>query len=430
MIRADLSILFFKKYKKFPDKRSASFFFTFNPLSVIIKTERSGTVKKFFQFKTVQIILKALLSALILYLCFFAGLFSYIYLSSLQAWRILSYTSMLFLPLLFLGLLWIKRKGLFFKIWLALVLVFGIALGINLGINRYEESITINTTPNINVQEYLPFDPNSKIVQIDGTLKLTEDLPKLDGAAAVFPVYSAFVHAVYPETTALYDGVFEYNNTVGGYKLLGEKQTDLFFGAYPSEEQILSAQMNGTTFTYTPIAKEAFVFFVHRENPINSLTSEQIRGIYAGKITNWKEVGGRDEEIVAFQRNEGSGSQSMLRRFMGDIPLMEAPSEQVDDFMVGIINKVSDYKNKTNSMGFSFRYYVEGIIQNPDIKLIAVDGITPTRENIKNGSYPIIGPLYAVSYEGNDNENVTKLLEWILSKEGQDIIEETGYVGL
>lgn len=387
-------------------------------------------MKKFFQSKAVKIILKVLVSALVLYLCFFAGLFAYIFMTSVNAWRILSYLSMAFLPLLLLGLLWVKRRGLVLKLWLIILLLFGIALGVNLGINHYEESITINTTPNINVHEYLPFDPNSKIVQKDGSLKLTENLPKLDGAAAVFPVYSAFVNAVYPETTTLYDGVFEYNNTVGGYKLLGEKQTDLFFGAYPSEEQILMAQEKGTTFTYTPIGKEAFVFFVHKDNPIDGLTADQIRAIYAGEITNWKEVGGRDEEIVAFQRNEGSGSQSMLRRFMGDVPLAKAPSERVDDFMVGIIDKVSDYKNKTNSMGFSFRYYVEGIIKNPDIKLIAIDGVAPTVENIKNGSYPIIGPLYAVSYEGNENENVDKLLKWILSEEGQDIIEETGYVGL
>ena len=87
-------------------------------------------------------------------------------------------------------------------------------------------------------------------------------------------------------------------------------------------------------------------------------------------------------------------------------------------------------RSKSNSIGFSFRYYVEGIIQNPDIKLLSIDGIAPTVENIKNGTYPITGPLYAVTWEGNKNENVEKLLEWILSEEGQEIIEKTGYVGI
>ena len=166
------------------------------------------------------------------------------------------------------------------------------------------------------------------------------------------------------------------------------------------------------------------------DNPIDNLTTEQIQMIYSGEITNWKQVGGKNEKIAAFQRNEGSGSQSMLERFMGDIPIMEAPTEMVTDLMSGIIEKVSNYKSKSNSIGFSFRYYVEGIIQNPDIKLLSIDGVAPTAENIKNGSYPIVTPIYAVTYEENTNENVDRLLDWFLSEEGQYIIEETGYVGI
>ena len=235
---------------------------------------------------------------------------------------------------------------------------------------------------------------------------------------------------MYPETTELYDGTFEYNNTPGGYQLLAEKETDIFIGVYPSDEQKKYAEDCGTTFEYTPIGTEAFVFFVHKDNPIDNLTTEQIQGIYSGEITNWKQVGGKNEDIAAFQRNEGSGSQSMLKRFMGDIPIMEAPTEMVNDLMSGIIEKVSNYKSKSNSIGFSFRYYVEGIINNPDIKMLSVDGVAPTAENIKNGSYPIVTPIYAVTYEENTNETVERLLEWILSEEGQYIIEETGYVGI
>ena len=120
----------------------------------------------------------------------------------------------------------------------------------------------------------------------------------------------------------------------------------------------------------------------------------------------------------------------MMERFMGDKPIEEAPSEMVNDLMAGIIEQVSDYKNKSNSIGFSFRFYVEGIIKNPDIKMIAVDGAEPTAENIRNGSYPIVTPIYAVTYAENTNENTDKLLEWILSEEGQYIIEKTGYVGI
>ena len=307
----------------------------------------------------------------------------------------------------------------------------------------WDQAMVIDTAPAIQVGDYLPFQEDSLLVELeqDASLRFTkeDELPRVDGAAAVFPVYSAFVQEVYPEDTMLYrhyyhdtgrfieDDAFQYNNTRGGYEALANKQTDIFFGAYPSEEQIAYAKEQGTEFIYTPIGYEAFVFFVHKNNPIESLTTQQIKDIYAGRITNWIQVGGRNEPISAYQRNTGSGSQSMLIRFMGDTPLASPPKEMVSGSMGGIIETVADYRSKTGSLGFSFRYYVEGIIKNPEIKLIAIDGIAPTVENIQNGSYPIIAPLYAVTWKGNENENVQKLLDWVLSPEGQYIIQQTGY---
>lgn len=302
--------------------------------------------------KWLKIVMKIILIIVSVYVSIIVGFISFICMQTEGIIDILSWISMFILPLLILPLILVKNKKAVFKVWLGVLAVYLVAVAVNVGMIKYDESITINTSPNINLEEYLPFDEESKIVTLGykASLQLEGNLPIIDGAAAVFPVYS--------------------------------------------------------------------------------LTTEQIQGIYGGEITNWKEVGGRDEEIVAFQRNEGSGSQSMLLRFMDGKEVMDAPSEMVNDFMLGSIEQVADYRSKRNSMGFSFRYYVEGIIQNPDIKVLSVDGIAPTVENIKNGKYPITTPLYAVTYEGNDNENVDKLLQWVLSEEGQEIIEKTGYAGV
>lgn len=389
-------------------------------------TEGVRTVKK-----ASVIILKILLTAATLFASYYALFITAMLLFSSGINHIIAYIGLILVPSLLLPLIWLKKRKKFLIIWCICAAVYGAALGTNFGIIKYNQSITVNTSPNIDIQAYLPFDEDSKIVNTDSkTLKLTENLPRIDGAAALFPVYSAFVNAVYPNTTKLHDGIFEYNNTPDGYRLLAEKETDIFIGVYPSDEQRAYAEENQTTFEYTPIGTEAFVFFVHKDNPITNLTTEQIKDIYSGKITNWKEVGGKNEKIAAFQRNEGSGSQSMLQRFMGDTPIADAPTEMVNDLMAGIIEQVADYKSKTNSIGFSFRYYVEGIIKNPDIKMISIDGAAPTSENIRNGSYPILTPIYAVTYKENQNGNVDKLLDWILSDEGQYIINETGYVGI
>ena len=378
--------------------------------------------------KTKQIIIKIILTIITLIASAYLGIMWMILIAFSKYFNnIFSYLIIAEVIIGILILIWKFSKKNIMKIGSLVVLTLMISCSIA-GYKRYEESLVINTTPNINVHEYLPFQKESKIIKLEqSSLKLKDNLPIIDGAAAVFPVYSSFVNSIYPETTELYEGVFEYNNTSVGYRKLAEKETDIFFGAYPSKEQIEYAEENGTEFEYTPIGYEAFVFFVHKDNPIESLTTEQIKGIYSGEITNWSEVGGHDKPIVAYQRNEGSGSQSMLKRFMDNTPIATPPTEQVNDLMSGIIDKVADYKSTTASIGFSFRYYVEGIIKNPDIKIIAIDGVKPTIENIQTDSYPIITPLYAVTYKDNPNENIQLFIDWVLSEEGQTIIKETGY---
>ena len=341
------------------------------------------------------------------------------------------------LPSLVLPLLWCKKDkwNKIMKIWGIVIIIYAIILAIPFAIDKYEKSITVKEVVNIDTDEYMPFDKNSKIAVLDeeSTLKLTENLPRIDGAAAFFPVYSAYVNAVYPNTVELNyedDNPFQYNNTYNGYWLLGERKTDIFFGVYPSPEQIEEAKSNGTEFIFTPIGDEAFVFFTHKDNPVDSLTIEQVKGIYSGEITNWKEVGGKNIPIKAYQRNSGSGSQSMMERFMGDTPLMTPPKHQVQDLMSGIIDRVTDYQNRNSAIGFSYRYYLTGIMANPNVKILKINGIAPTNENVRNGSYPIRTPIYAVTYEGNPNENVDILIDWVLGPQGQELLEKSGYVGL
>ena len=81
-------------------------------------------------------------------------------------------------------------------------------------------------------------------------------------------------------------------------------------------------------------------------------------------------------------------------------------------------------------IGYSFRYYVEGITQNANVKMISLNGIAPTKENIQNGRYPLSSHFFAVYRKDNKNANVKKLIDWILSPEGQKIIDNNGYVPL
>lgn len=117
------------------------------------------------------------------------------------------------------------------------------------------------------------------------------------------------------------EAVFQYNNSSSGFAKLADGRTDVFFGTKADEGQASYARGLGVEFSYAPIGREGLVFLVNASNPVESLTVDQVKGIYSGTITNWKEVGSRDEPIVAYQRNKDSGSQSMMVRFMGDTPL-------------------------------------------------------------------------------------------------------------
>ena len=311
---------------------------------------------------------------------------------------------------------------------ISLVLIASFFIVLDLGIYELFTKNYMNDTSSemqaksVEVSEYLPFDEGSGIVRTETDVKITGDLPVLDGAAALFPVYSSFAASLYPEESVIYDkgsGTFsegsalQYTNTRGAYKGIVDGTCDLIFCAKPSQEQLKYAEDMGVELELVPIGREAFVFIVNGSNPVSDMTIDQIKAVYSGEITNWKELGGENRPIHATQRNEGSGSQTAFLGLMGDT--------EADPSPWGIFG---------SPIGFSYRYYVEGLVGNGRVKMLSLNGVYPDKENIRNGNYPITGELYAVYRKGDHNDNIQKIINWILSDEGQKTIEENGYVSL
>ena len=295
--------------------------------------------------------------------------------------------------------------------------------------------------------QYEPFSEGTKAVSLEeqSTLRFhREDLLRLDGATALYPVYAGFVQAVYPQGEyPLYDNTSEgygsvtCSGTVNAYERLITDRTDLIFAAAPSQEQLEMARRAAKELHLTPIGREAFVFFVNSRNPVEGLTVEQIQGIYTGQITNWNQVGGKNQPIRPFQRLENSGSQSALLRLMDGLPLIEPEKEDRVGGMGGIIQQVASYRNYKNSIGFSFRFYASEMAANDQIRLLALDGVSPTKESIRDGSYPISDSFFAITAAPigapdprESNPNLNAFLDWILSEQGQQIVEDSGYVSI
>jgi phosphate transport system substrate-binding protein len=288
------------------------------------------------------------------------------------------------------------------------------------------------------LSEYIPFAENNKLVKIESPmLTIDAEHPIINGSTALYPIYAAAVQALYKNVDK---GRFtEYEITYGksyansstspkAFESLLEGSSDLLIMAMPSDKQLQVAKDKNIELVITPLGYEAFVFFASTVNPVEELTLEQIRRIYSKRTTNWNEVGGNDERILPFQRPEGSGSQTAMLRLMGDVPLAPPLQEEFRRGMGSIVTDVADYRNYGNALGFSFRYYVEGLFKHEGVKLLKVEGVAPTIENIQKGTYPLTGEFVFITRKDNANPNVAKLRDWFLSTQGQELIEKVGYV--
>ena len=329
---------------------------------------------------------------------------------------------------------WKRGVKAFSRSALCIALAGVIAVGATFGYCVYLDSIRIVDNLNINTEEYLPFDENSKIARLDkeASLKFTifDDLPVIDYAAALFPTASAFINATYPSNIPPLnreDSPFKYTNTPGGNMALAQGEIDFMIGVKPQDYYQEIAAENGYALESVPIGKEAFVFFTNAKNPVESLTIEQIRGIYSGEITNWKQVGGEDLDIQVFMRNGNSGSYSALEKLMGDLQMAEPKKEFVFDLMSGIVQAASDYENHRGAIGFSFRYYVTDIVSENGIRFIPIEGVEPTIETVTSDEYPLVDNLFISYRKGYMTEEMQLLLDWILSEEGQLLVERSGY---
>lgn len=327
------------------------------------------------------------------------------------------------------GEMTLKKQILIIVITMAVFLLFNLSIYVLFTCRLSNNFSDATQAQMIDVKNYLPHEEGTELPQIESSLKLTDNLPVLDGAAALVPVYAAIIHNVYPKGCVTYIGgtfsddnfygenfaensVMQYKNTVRGYEAIVDGTTDILFCAAPSQQQKQYAEEKGIELVYVPIGLEAFVFFVNNKNPINNLTTEQIRKIYTCEYTNWSEVGGANRIINPITRLEGSGSQTMFEAFMGD----------------NEIGKKNIWAITGGALGFSFRYYMNGIVENKAVKMLSLNGVYPNLENIQNRSYPIVAQFYAIYRADNKNENIPVLIDWLLSNEGQMLIEKCGYV--
>ncbi len=255
---------------------------------------------------------------------------------------------------------------------------------------------------------------------------------RIDGSTATIPLTEGILAdrlGISPEEAA---SRAVHSKTDMAYRNLIYGQADLIFVTAPSEEVLASAQEERVELEVIPVTKDALVFLVNAENPVDSLTQQQLVDIYTGQITNWEEAGGSDAAIKPFQRPLASGSQTLfLQLLMKDVEPTQATPDLEMASMGGLIDAVADYDNAASSLGYSVFYYATDMYLSNQVKLLEVDGVKPTKETIAAGEYPLGSYYYAVMRKDTAaGHPARRMVDWLLSSEGQAVAEKAGYVPL
>lgn len=172
----------------------------------------------------------------------------------------------------------------------------------------------------------------------------------------------------------------------------------------------------------TVIAYDGIGLVVHPSNSVTNLSMEDIKGIYTGKIKNWKEVGGEDAPIVVVSRDESSGTRDAFQELVGFTSEELETSATIADGNGSVKTTVATNENAIGYISF------EQI--DDQVKALKVDEVEPTADNVLNKSYKLSRPFIVVYKDSNITEEGKKFIDYILSDAGQAIVEEEGGIKL
>lgn len=255
-----------------------------------------------------------------------------------------------------------------------------------------------------------------------------EELPRMDGSTSATPLEAGLKAELLGISYNEAKELVYHTKTHESFERLLNGKVDLIFSVPISEEQQKMADEAGVTLNAVPVAKEGFVFVVNADNPVDTLTTQQIKDIYSGKITNWAEVGGKDMPILAYQRNTDSGSQNYMTQFMGDTALKDPESKYVEVGMGGLMDAIATYDNSEGAIGYSVYSYAAQMYANANkVKFIAVDGVEPTKATMADDSYSLSSCTYII-YPDTADEKTMNFVNWAVSDEGQNAVLKSGYL--
>ena len=223
------------------------------------------------------------------------------------------------------------------------------------------------------------------------------------------------------------------SGTHGAYMNLIEGKTDVIIASRDiSRNEKASAESIGMKLETAPLAIDALVFIVNPKNPVRNLTVDQVRKIYTGEITNWKEVGGVDHAITPYIRNADSGSQEKMETLvMNGLTMIDGT------YMPEIIGSqmASPYMQleyDEYGIGYTPFFYCTAMVRDlMKVNMLSIDGVAPSKESLRANKYPFVSSIYAAVRKTESHESMAyKLFQFLFTKKGADMIDESGYIAI
>lgn len=257
---------------------------------------------------------------------------------------------------------------------------------------------------------------------------LDKPFPKIGVTAVTAPlgenIVSVFSNNINEGETVLY-----HYTTDEIFNSLLSRECDIILSPAPSEE---IQQQYGIALDFIPISNEAIVFLVNKKNSLQNLYLEDIQNIYSGQVTSWENFTREEKDIIAYQKPENSLLQHLFYTLVLPQGSVMTPPQQIRINENHELEKImSNYDGGEYSIGYDTYYYANTMLYDYNIKMLSVDGIYPTKRNIAKGIYPIMTNYYAVVRANSYAESPEqKLVQYLTSQTGQELIKQSGYIPL
>jgi len=239
----------------------------------------------------------------------------------------------------------------------------------------------------------------------------------IDGSTTVGPIGDAFAEAFKDKC----DTTVSKTGSSDGAKALVDSQCDIaMMSRFMKDKEFAKAVENGVMPVAHVVAMDGVCVVVHPSNKVKALTSKQVKDIYMGKITNWKEVGGANKPIVIISRDTSSGTYETFHKL---VMKKEKMAENVE-----YVNSNPQAHARVKSTEGAIAYVGLGFVDRY-VKALKIDGVTPTMSTIAQGIYPVSRPLFLFT-NGYPKlgSMVFQFCTFHLTEEGQEIVEAKGFI--